>query len=174
MENNGKNNIYANKVLFSAIFMGMLPLLFILIFYLQNPASPTLNILYQSSQNIPSITSCFNPVMTKIMDLYCKSAPVLAVLLFFVLLKRRRPEKTVNKNHLITACIITPFIYVFYIYFFLCSNFELTTAGRPLRLISGNNFSLLAFYLCLYYTSLLLTYMMCYYPLLVSSLWKQR
>lgn len=106
--------------------------------------------------------------------MYSKTAPFFAILIFLFLFRNRKTGTVADKEKLITACIFSPFIYAFYVYYFLWNNFGLTTAGRPVRLLAENNLGLLFFYICLYYASLLLTYIMCYQLVLVYRLWKER
>ncbi|QHM69815.1 Colicin-A immunity protein [Mixta intestinalis] len=78
-----KNNRLANRLLFTFAFFGSFPLLAIFITYLINPESSVLYYIFTNTQDIPSVTSAFNPVMTKAMDLYCKSAPFFCIFNFF-------------------------------------------------------------------------------------------
>lgn len=174
MSEERKDNRYANRILFMILFAGIIPLLIIYMTYMFNPDAYFIRAVYENTKNIPSVISSFNPVMSKVMDIYGKSAPILAFVTFILMFRYRKAEKITNREKLITACIFTPFIYVFYVYFVLWHNFELTTAGRPARFMSENNFSLLIIYICLYYVSFLLTYLMGYYPVLVYKLWKER
>ncbi|WP_200146869.1 colicin immunity protein Cui, partial [Escherichia coli] len=75
---------------------------------------------------------------TKVMDIYGKSAPLLALIAFTLQLRDRKLETIANREKLITASIFSPFFYAFYAYFFLWNNFELTTAGRTVRWMSDN------------------------------------
>ncbi|EHE0685233.1 colicin immunity protein Cui [Salmonella enterica subsp. enterica serovar Eastbourne] len=168
------NNRHANKILLLSVLAGTFPLLLIYCLYLINPDSPFLNYIFNSTLDIPSVTSSFSPVMTRVMDMYSKNEPFFAILIFLFLFRNRKTGTVTDKEKLITACIFSPFIYAFYVYYFLWNNFELTTAGRPVRLLAENNLGLLFFYICLYYASLLLTYIMCYQPVLVYRLWKER
>lgn len=172
MINNTQVSRYTRKILFSMMLVGMTPLIFIFIVYLNDPDSYLLYYIYEITKDIPSVTSAYSPLLTKVMDIYSKSALLFAVVTFFILYKRK-PKVIIERSVLIKACIFSPVIYCLYLYFFLLQDFELTTAGNPARLMSGNNVSLLFFYVCLYYVSFLLTYMMCYLPSLVLALWKE-
>jgi len=174
MYGKSQNSGHANRMLFLLAFAGMIPLLVIFLSYLFNPGYHFFRVVYDNTQNIPSVTSSFNPVMTKVMDLYSKSAPLFALFIFIVLFRTTKPVKITNREQLIKACIFSPFVYVFYAWFFLWHNFELTTAGRPVRFMSGNDVSLLIFYLFLYSVSFFMTYALCYLPVLAYKLWKER
>jgi hypothetical protein len=171
---NNDNNKHVNRMLFVILLAGMIPMLVIFVLYFQNKAHPLLNFMYNATQGIPSMTSCYNPIMTKMMDVYGKSAPLLGIITFFILFRKRECKTIADRNTLIRACILGPFIYIFYVYFFLLQNIELTTAGRPIRFMSENNFILLVFYILMYYASFLLTYIICYIPFLAQNIWKER
>ncbi len=163
-----------NRMLFLITFAGIIPLIIIFITYTSNPNFYLIRIIFDNTQNIPSVISSYNPVMTKVMDIYGKSAPLLAFIAFIMLFKHTRTHKITDRKKIITACILSPFLCIFYAYFFLWHNFELTTSGRPVRLMSENDLTLLIFYICLYYCSFFITYALCLQPVIAYKLWKER
>ena len=163
-----------NRTLFLITFAGITPLIIIFITYTSNPKFYLISIIFDNTQNIPSVISAYNPVMTKVMDIYGKSAPLLALIAFTLQLRNRKLETIANREKLITASIFSPFFYAFYAYFFLWNNFELTTAGRTVRWMSENDFTLFIFYACLYSCSFFMTYALCYIPVVSYKLWKER
>ena len=174
MPENKKDNSYANRILYLITLAGITPLLMIYLTYLFNPDAYFIRAVYDNTQNIPSVISSYNPAMTKVMDIYGKSAPILAFVTFILLFRHKKLETIKNREKLITASVFSPFLYAFYAYFFLWNNFELTTAGRTVRWMSENDFSLLIFYICLYYSSFFMTYALCYVPVGSYKLWKER
>ncbi|WP_427166975.1 colicin immunity protein Cui [Citrobacter koseri] len=174
MSGKSGNSRYSNRILLTSCLAGMVPLLLIFSICLFNPDSSFLNTVYNSTQGIPSVTSAFNPLMTRVMDIYCKSAPFFATLIFFVLFRHREIKIIPDKEKLITACIFSPFVYAFYVYFILWHNLELTTAGMPVRLMAESNVLLLMLYTGLYAATFFMTYGICYLPVLASELLKER
>lgn len=168
------DNKQLNNILSCIAFAGIIPFFIIFIIYKSNPNLYSTHIIPDSIINIPSVISSYNPIMTKLMDIYGKSAPLLAFITFILQFRHRKLEKEINREKLITACILIPFIYVFYAYFFLWNNFELTTSGRTVRWMSENDFTLLFFFICMYYCSFFMTYILCYVPVAVYKLWKER
>ncbi len=143
-----------NRMLFLITFAGIIPLIIIFITYTSNPNFYLIRIIFDNTQNIPSVISSYNPVMTKVMDIYGKSAPLLAFIAFIMLFKHTRTTKITDrkKNH--NSLYTVPlFVYFLCLFFLLWHNFELTTSGRPVRLMSENDLTLLIFYICLYYCS---------------------
>ncbi|WP_347400343.1 colicin immunity protein Cui [Escherichia coli] len=174
MQKEHNDNKQLNNMLSWIAFAGTIPFFIIFIIYKLNPNLYLTNIIPDSIINIPSVISSYNPIMTKLMDIYGKSAPLLAIITFILQFRHRKLEKGINREKLITACILIPFIYVFYAYFFLWNNFELTTSGRTVRWMSENDFTLLFFFICMYYCSFFMTYILCYVPVAVYKIWKER
>ena len=168
------SNVEANKLLYIFMFIGIVPLLIIFGIYLNNSDSQLLNNIAARTGIFPAVTSSNNPLMTKVMDIYCKSSPLLALLLFVLSIKKRRVIKTTNRGTLIRSCLLSPFAYLFFIYLFFFRNLELTTAGRPARLMSSNDITLLLFYIFLYLAIFFLTYGILYIPVVAYKLFKER
>ncbi|WP_410529634.1 colicin immunity protein Cui [Serratia sp. AXJ-M] len=156
------------------MFIGVIPLIIIFGVYLHNPESQLLNNIATRTGSLPAVLSSNNQLMTKVMDVYCKSAPLLALLLFSLSIKKRRLIKITNRGILIRSCLLSPFVYLFFIYMFLFRSLELTTAGRPVRLMSSHDITLLLFYIFLYLSIFLLTYGILYIPVIAYKLFKER
>lgn len=164
------DNKKANNLLYLFVFIGITPLFIILGIHFHNPGSVFLNNIATYTKNIPSITSSYNPIMTKVMDIYGKTAPLLSLFLFILTVNIR---KTVNAVK-IRTCILSILIYIAFIYLFYFKNIELTTTGRPLRLMSNNDFLLLIIYSGLYFITLLMTYSTLFIPSITLRALKKR
>lgn len=164
----------SNRLLYSITIVGLLPLAGIFILSVFNQHNTFLNTIYFKIESLPAITSSYNPLMTRIMDFYCKGAPLLALVIFMLKDRSTLIIEAQDRGKLITAAVCSPLFYGLYIYFFHFNDIELMTAGRPINLMSENNFTLLIFYCCLYISSLFLTYGICYVPVLFHSLLKHR
>lgn len=172
-ERDAKNR-KANHLLSLFLIIGVMPLLCIFVLYYQNPDYSLLNKIAISTENLPGITSSYNPVMTKVMDVYCKTAPFLALILFFLTFKARTLIKNFNRHALIRSCLLSPFFYAATIYLFLFRSLELTTAGRPIRFMSTNDLTLLLFYIILYSVIFFITYGTLFTPVIAFKLLKER
>ncbi|MGE9527895.1 colicin immunity protein Cui, partial [Escherichia coli] len=80
--------------------------------------------------------SSYNPLMTKVMDIYCKTAPFLALILYILTFKIRKLINNTDRNTVLRSCLLSPLVYAAIVYLFCFRNFELTTAGRPVRLMA--------------------------------------
>lgn len=168
------DNRKANNLLYLFMIIGVMPLLCILTVYYTNPENLLLHTIATSTENIPSITSSYNPLMTKVMDIYCKTAPFLALILFAATFKTRKLIKKINRNTVLRSCLLSPFVYASLLYLLCFQNFELTTAGRPVRLMSTNDITLLMFYIGLYLIIFFTSYFTLFTPVTAFKLLKGR
>jgi hypothetical protein len=168
-----KNNRKANNILYLFIVVGVIPLLCILAIYYKTPDNPLLQIIATSTKGIPSITSSYNPLMTKVMDIYCKTAPFLAFILFITTFKTRKLTKQLDKKTLTKACILSPLFYTITIYLFYFRSFDLMTSGRA-RLMADNNINLFILYSMLYISIFSMAYAFFYFPIIAYKLFKER
>lgn len=167
------NNRKANNILYLFMVIGVIPLICILVIYYKNPDNPLLQTIATGTESIPSITSSYNPLMTKVMDIYCKTAPFLAFILFIMTFKTRKLIKKLDQKKLIKACVLSPLFYAVAIYLLYVRNFDLMTSGRA-RLIADNNINLLIFYSMLYLSIFFMAYAFFYFPIITYRLFKER
>lgn len=168
-----KNNRKANNVLYLFMVVGVIPLLCILAIYYKTPDDPLLQIIAARTKGIPSITSSYNPLMTKVMDIYCKTAPFLAFILFITTFKTRKLTKQLDKKNLTKACILSPLFYTITIYLFYFRSFDLMASGRA-RLMADNNINLFILYSMLYISIFSMAYAFFYFPIIAYKLFKER
>lgn len=169
-----ESNNSANRIMYLFMATGIVPLLVVFAIYFCNPYSLVLNVIASGTKSLPAVTSLANPLMTKAMDVYCKTAPLFAFALFICSFKKRKLIKPYKHSALVRSCLLGPFFYCLYIYLFLFRNIELTTAGRPMRLISSNDVTLLLFYIGLYVSVFLMTYFILLVPVISYKLIKER
>ncbi|MBA0935679.1 colicin S4 immunity protein [Escherichia coli] len=168
------DNRKANNLLYLFMVIGVIPLLCILAVYYTNPDNLFLHTIATSTENIPSITSAYNPLMTKVMDIYCKTAPSLALILFILTFKTRKLIKKINRNAVLRSCLLSPFACAVFLYLLCFRNLELTTAGRPARLMTNNDATLLLFYIGLYLIIFFISYFTLFTPVTTFKLLKER
>ncbi|MGX5089087.1 colicin immunity protein Cui [Enterobacter sp. UPMP2052] len=169
-----ESNKAANRMLYLFMATGIVPLLVVFALYLYNPGSPLLNDIASGTASLPAVTSRVNPLMTKVMDVYCKTAPFFAFVLFIFSFGKRKIITPYKRPPLIRACLFGPFFYFFYVYMLLFRDVELTTAGRPVKLMSGNDATLLLFYIGLYLSVFFMTYFILLVPVISCKLIKER
>ncbi|WP_345831498.1 colicin immunity protein Cui [Erwinia sp. HDF1-3R] len=169
-----EDNKLANRLSYLFLFAGVIPLVVIWAMDLHNADSAILKDIAARTADLPGLISAKNPLMTKVMDVYCKTAPILAFLCFACTIKIRKVIKNVDRAALIRSCLLSPFFYAFCFYLLLCCDHELTTAGRPLRLMSGHNSLLLLAYIAFYFVIFMLSYGVLFIPVIVRRLLKER
>ena len=168
------DNRKANNALYLFIIIGLIPLLCIFVVYYKTPDALLLRKIATSTENLPSITSSYNPLMTKVMDIYCKTAPFLALILYILTFKIRKLINNTDRNTVLRSCLLSPLVYAAIVYLFCLRNFELTTAGRPVRLLATNDATLLLFYIGLYSIIFFTTYITLFTPVTAFKLLKKR
>lgn len=173
MTDTESNNV-ANRIMYIFMATGIVPLIIVFAIYLCNPDSLVLNDIASGTASLPAVTSLANPLMTKVMDVYCKTAPFFAFALFICSFKKRKLIKHYKHSALVRSCLLGPFFYFLFIYLFLFRNVDLTTAGRPVRLMSSNDVTLLLFYIGLYISVFLMTYFILLVPVISYKLIKER
>ena len=171
--NTDEGNKVAKKMLYFLLF-AILPFLWIFFTYINNPESTTLNVIASSTSNLPAVLSANNPLLSKVMDVYTKTAPLFAFILFLSSVKgmhiRSDKKTTVLLTNLILYCVFC----LIFTYVFLFCNIELTTSGRLLRIMSSNVVTLSIFYITLYSGIYILLSMLFWFSIGVCKILKER
>ncbi|EXU76597.1 colicin immunity protein Cui [Erwinia mallotivora] len=144
-----KNNEISKRML---VFMALsaIPILFIFAFYQDDPQSPLLKEIASFGADWPALMSAKNQLMSKVMDIYCKTAPIFALL--FVLTSRNcLTLKTITPlSEKIRSGILYSLLYAVIIYIFIFCNIEMTTKRKPLKIVAENDYFLTLFYVSIY------------------------
>ncbi|ATZ10936.1 colicin immunity protein Cui [Erwinia amylovora] len=162
-----------NKMFYFFLLIGMIPFWIILSVYLNDPASPVLKAIAASTENLPAIISQSSPLLSKVMDVYCKSAPFLGIIWFVCSAKYIKQDIKKDKRLFIRVVLIFPIFYFVIFYVVLICNHELTTSSRALKIVSGNEYLLLIFYSGLHSFMLLLTFILLAIPFLTYRVFKK-
>ncbi|EIZ6999153.1 colicin immunity protein Cui [Escherichia coli] len=172
----GNENAAAKRTTYLLLFTGMLPLLIILAMSLHNPESSVLSRIAVMTDNIPAFTSLHNPLMTKVMDVYCKTAPLMALIMFATTVKHTKIN-TKKINDWATAIRITVgsiLFYTFFVYVFTFHNFELTSMRRPVKNMASNDILLFIIYASVYFLFFFTTYGVLLSSVILKNFIKER
>lgn len=77
-----EGNRAAKKMLYT-LFVLIVPILIFSGLYIKNPSSHFFYAIYDSTKNLPAILSQNNLLLSKSMDIYTKTAPLMAFLFFY-------------------------------------------------------------------------------------------
>ncbi|QKJ85582.1 hypothetical protein PMPD1_0609 [Paramixta manurensis] len=168
-----EGNRTAKKMLF-ILAIALIPFLIIFGIYLNDPASPILYAISDRTGNLPAVVSAKNLLLSKVMDVYTKSAPVIACLFVLTAFRAMPVKKDTPTAKMIQGLI---FYYIFYainVYLFLFCNHEISTSGRLLRLMSANDCTLTFFYLSLYSIIYVFTIMFFWFSIGTYKVLKER
>lgn len=162
------------KTFYLFLVLGVLPIFVVFFIYMVNPDSEFLYYIASKAKNVPAITSLSNELMTKVMDVYCKTSPFFGFLWFLFSVRMIRISNVPKITVAIKSATGVSVICFFIIYFSFFFNHELTTSGRLLRISSSNDVLLLLFYTSLYAGVAMFTYLtlLSYYLIYKISKWK--
>nr|WP_241391693.1 colicin immunity protein Cui [Yersinia frederiksenii]ULG19814.1 colicin immunity protein [Yersinia frederiksenii] len=140
----------AAKIMYWVLLVASLPLLVIFFVYINNPDSPALHSIANITRELPANSSSKSPLLSKVMDVYCKSAPFFGLVCFLLSRKHLKTKENKAISYLMTLAFLYSIFYFIFIHSFLFSPYELTTGGKLLRLMSLNDYFLTFFYISLY------------------------
>jgi hypothetical protein len=138
------------KKMFAFLVAALLPFLCIVAIYVINPASGILNDVALKTIELPAIYSSKSPLLSKVMDVYVKTAPFVAFALFIFTYKTLRLKGNNPVYKVLALHVFFTIFYMLFVYVFLFTNTELTTSSKLLKLMSKNEISLTFFYVSLY------------------------
>lgn len=156
------------------LLISLIPLLMIFSVYLNNPNSSFLNSISVVTRNLPAIISANNPILSKSMDTYTKTAPLLALFIFFRTCKTLKLKNSKSQWEAFGILIAFTAFYTIMIYLFLFTDTELTTSGKLLNLLSTNDLFLCFFYVSLYCGIYIFSYLYFWFIIGTYNLFKER
>lgn len=127
-----------------------LPFLLTLFIYINNPESQFLRAVLYYTKNFPAITSANNPLLSKVMDVYLKTAPFMAFVIFLKTHRYLKLKSNNTEHKTLLIYLLFSILYAVMIYVFLFTETELTESAKLLKLMSKNDISLTFFYISLY------------------------
>lgn len=169
------NLIMHNKIttdMLLVMSLGLTPLVLIVIINYLN--ADLLVALETHAHIIPSVISSNNYILSKSMDMYIKTGPLLAVL--FTIFKSN--HFNIKPNSPTVSLIISIFlyyiIYIVFIYLIIFSDHDIATSGRLLKIMASNDYSLIVFYAAMYTSTYILTVMLFWFSIGVCRELKKR
>ncbi|HHP3384538.1 TPA: colicin immunity protein Cui [Salmonella enterica subsp. enterica serovar Muenchen] len=149
--------------MFCILLLGITPILILFYCYLKNPDTYFFHTILTYTDSFPEITSSKNPTISKIISLYIKTAPFIAFISFLKIYKDVSIRKDNSTVKLLTSLILYIIFYTTTIFLFLFHNHELTTSGKLLRIMSQNDYFLLFFFISLYASIYILSFMLLWF-----------
>ena len=135
---------------FTFLVLALLPFAALLMYKLISVDPVLLRVISDATGFLPAVTSSESPLLSKSMDVYCKTAPLFAVITFVFGLKSPRPAGRVSLGKLIKAFFCGVALLFTAAYFFMFSSCDLADSSRVLKLLSRSDYSLTFFYASLY------------------------
>lgn len=160
--------------MFCFLLAALLPFLLIIVIYVINPTSDILNDIALKTIEFPAIYSSKSPLLSKVMDVYVKTSPFVAIFLFLNTYKSLRLKREKSEWYLLRVSFLFTFFYAILIYLFLCTDTELTSSAKMLKLMSVNDFFLSFFYISLYSIVFMFTYLYLWFCIGTFRAFKER
>lgn len=154
-ENNKKpNNSVMVKIMFVIWIITVIPLIIMFMIYSSNPDSPLLNYLSEATNGLLVLHSANNPLLSTVMNVWCKTAPLWGGVSFIFSYKyiEINGEQTIVK--MIKGLVLFSILYLPIMYMLLLNSAEITESGKLYKLMSKND--------CLLFTLFATIYSICY------------
>lgn len=161
------SNIAKRMYIFS--FITASPLLLFLAIYMHNPQSFLLNDIPTIINNVPTLHSVNNILLSSVMSAYCKTAPAWALILVIFSYKELHLKTDKSISLLTRTLVLFTVLYLGIVTLLLFHNAELTESGRLLRMMSANDYLLTLLFLIIFWAGFILT---TYYSLFIYAFCK--
>lgn len=155
--NNKKNSNATSKKLLIILFITITPILILFSMYQYNPQSQLLQYIYNASIGLPVLHSANNPLLSSVLSAYCKTAPLWAMIVFILLIKKPPLVNNPPVGLLLKTVGLSSLLYFPMIYMFLLHSTEMTESRKLVQTMSMNDYFLTLFFLLIYALSYLFT-----------------
>ena len=146
-----------DRKIITFLVLALLPFAALLIYKLVSVDPTLLRLISDSTAFLPAVTSSESALLSKSMDVYCKTAPLFAVITFVFGLETPHPTGRVSLGKLVKAFVSSGALLFTAAYFFMLSSRDLADSSRVLKLLSRSDYSLTFFYASLYVIFYMLT-----------------
>jgi len=161
------------KIIFSLI-LALVPLVALLLCKLLNSDAELLQFIYDKTVGMPAVTSSESILLSKAMDVYCKTAPFMAVIVFVLFLESKSLIRKVDAKQLVKGFVSCCILLSCAVYFFMFSSVDLYHSKRFLSLFSYSDYSLTIFYVSLYAIFYLFTLAFLFFLVRIAEMIKER
>lgn len=154
---NEKNE--AARIMLYILAIGTSPLFVMLFIYMNNPASPLLNLIYVNTSEFPALVSTNNVLLSTVFSAYCKTAPIFGFLFLFISLSfnKLKINKRKSNGEMVRVFVAFSLLYIFLFYFLLLHNNNLSESGHLLRFLSRNDYLLLLLFISIFMSCYIFT-----------------
>ncbi|WP_312946329.1 colicin immunity protein Cui [Superficieibacter sp.] len=163
------NNKAITRRMFSLLIITCIPLLIALVINLNNPDSELLRSISAATSDLPALLSSQNLFLSSVLNAWCKTAPLWALVLVLLSINEFQIKKDQDKGMMIKALIAFSVFYFVIIYMLLLHSAEITESGRLVRAMSQNDYLLTFLFVAVYAACFILT---TYYLLFIAAVCK--
>lgn len=149
---NGKkiNNKAMAKIMFTILFITIMPLIIAFIVYLNAPESQLINATTAAVSGLPALLSANNPELSSIMSTWCKTAPFWGGVVFLLSFKHIQINGNQSVGTMFKGLALFSLLYFPVTYMLLLQSTEITESGKMYRVMSKNDFLLTTLFIMIY------------------------
>lgn len=162
------NSIMAKKM-FIMLIITIMPLVVVFIVYLNNPDNLLLKQISSVTRDFPVLLSEKNPLLSSVMNAWCKTAPFWGLLLFILSFKDIQIAGAQSDGAMIKGLALFSVLYFPIMYMLLLSSAEITESGKLYRIMTQNDYLLALLFMVIYSVCYIFT---AYYMLVLVATWK--
>lgn len=162
------NSVMAKKM-FIMLAITVMPILILFFLYLNNPDSQLLNSLSLATGGFPALLSANNPLLSSLMNAWCKTAPFWGLVLFILSFKHIQISSGQSVGTMVKGLALCSLLYFPIIYMLLFYSTEMTESGKIYQVMSQNDYLLTLLFMIIYAICYIFT---AYYLLVIAATFK--
>lgn len=168
---NGKkpdNSAMAKKMLIMLVITIMpLPIAFAI--FLNDPQSQMLSSISAATSDFPVLWSVNNPLLSSVMNAWCKTAPFWGLILFIMSFNQIEINGRQSAREMVKGLVLFSVLYFPIMYMLLLHSTEITESAKIYQVMSQNDFLLTLLFMSIYAVCYIST---AYYLLIVAAAFK--
>lgn len=143
------NNAMTKKVV-TVWIITVIPIIILFAVYSGNPDSPLLVYLSEVTRGLPALHSANNPLLSSVMNAWCKTAPLWGAVAFIISYKHIRINSEQTTGGMLRIVALFSAFYLPNMYMSLLYSAEITESGKLLRVMSYNDYFLVTLFITIY------------------------
>ncbi|WP_407226319.1 colicin immunity protein Cui [Enterobacter roggenkampii] len=168
IENREKpDNSIMTKIVITLWIITIIPFIILFVVYSGNPDSSLLIYLSEVTRGLPMLHSANNPLLSSVMNAWCKTAPFWGVVAFIITYKHIKINREQTIGVMLRIVVLFSALYLPIMYMLLLHSAEITESGKLYRIMSQNDYFLVTLFIAIY--SVCYTYTAYYLVVLAAT-----
>ncbi|WP_159869280.1 MULTISPECIES: colicin immunity protein Cui [unclassified Raoultella] len=162
------NSAMAKRMIIMLIIT-IMPIVIVFFVYKNNPDALLLKEISSVSLYFPTLLSANNPLLSSVMNVWCKTAPLWGLVLFILSFKHIQTSSGQSVGTMVKGLALCSLLYFPIIYMLLFNSTEMTESGRLYRVMTQNDYLLTLLFMIIYAICYVFT---AYYLLVIAATFK--